>query len=60
MFSRADGYVDTAIYDREMLGVGATVHGPAVIEQSDTTTLLAPAFDARVDSYGNLVVERGA
>jgi hypothetical protein len=26
------------------------------VEQRDTTTLLAPGFGARVDSYGNLVI----
>jgi N-methylhydantoinase A len=56
MFSRSVGYVDTAIYDRAKLGAGATISGPAIIEQSDTTTLLAPGFGANVDGYGNLVI----
>ncbi len=56
MFSRSDGYVDTAIYDRGSLGSGAVVHGPAIIEQSDTTTLLTPSYAAKVDGYGNLVI----
>ena len=35
---------------------GAELHGPAVIEQSDTTVLLHPSSHATVDALGNLVV----
>jgi N-methylhydantoinase A len=40
--------------------VGAQVQGPAILEQADTTVWLEPGFSARVDTLGNLLVERTA
>ncbi len=56
LFSRSVGYVDTPVYRRATLLAGSKLVGPAVVEQRDTTTLLAPGFGARVDSYGSLVI----
>ena len=56
LFSRSVGYVDTPVYRRDTLLAGSELVGPAIVEQRDTTTLLAPGFGARVDSYGNLVI----
>ena len=56
LFSRSVGYVDTPVYRRNTLFAGSELVGPAVVEQRDTTTLLAPGFGARVDSYGSLVI----
>ena len=44
------------IYDRTRLKAGNLLHGPAVIEQLDTTTLLPPGARAEVDRLGNLIV----
>lgn len=46
----------TRILSRAQLGPGAEVTGPALIEQSDTTTLLAAGEVAVTDDSGNLVV----
>jgi N-methylhydantoinase A len=43
--------------DRERLGVGAVVTGPAIVEQLDTTTVVPPGHRARVDRIGNLVIQ---
>ncbi len=51
---------DTTIYARLDLPEGAEIEGPAILEQPDATTVVAPDFKARVDSYGNVVVERKA
>ena len=48
---------DTPIYDRERLAPGMTLQGPVIIEQSDTTTVVEPGMTARVDAYGNLLME---
>jgi N-methylhydantoinase A len=40
------------------LPVGAVVQGPAILEQPDTTVWLEPEFTARVDTLGNLLVQR--
>jgi N-methylhydantoinase A len=47
-----------AIWDRLALPVGAEIKGPAVLEQDDATTVIDPGLVARVDGFGNLVVER--
>ena len=60
MFFRSVGYVDTPVYRRDALLAGSELAGPAVVEQRDTTTLLAPGFRARVDSYGSLVITGGS
>ena len=56
-------YVDGAwhearIWDRPALPVGAVVPGPAVLEQSDATIFVEPDLQARVDAFGNLLVNR--
>jgi N-methylhydantoinase A len=55
----ADGWLDCPVYDRALLGPGHTLHGPAVIEQMDTTTLVLPGQVAEVDKWGNVVVGEG-
>jgi N-methylhydantoinase A len=47
----------TPIYDRAALGTGAIIEGPAIFNQMDTTTVIEPGDQARVDEYGNLIVE---
>lgn len=57
-FSERGGFVDCAIYDRYKLGAGSYIDGPAIIEEFDSTTLIQPAFCARVDRYGNLLIQK--
>jgi len=57
-FEPADGYVATPVYWREDLGPGATVTGPAVVEEFGSTVPLHPGFTARIDTYLNLIVTR--
>ena len=40
------------------LAPGATVDGPAVIEEFGATVPLHPGFTVHVDGHGNLVVRR--
>lgn len=54
------GWHDAAIYARLDLPVGATIRGPAVLEQPDATTVVDPGLVARVDRFGNVIVERDA
>jgi len=51
-------FVDTPVYARTGLQPGDAFAGPAVIEQYDATTYVAPGWDARIDGFGNLVLER--
>lgn len=53
----ARDFVSCPVYDRERLGPGHRVDGPAIVEQMDATTLLLPGQTALVDRYLNLVVQ---
>ncbi|HEU5273591.1 MAG TPA: hydantoinase/oxoprolinase family protein [Xanthobacteraceae bacterium] len=54
---RFDGEtIDCPVYRREMLDVGLTVLGPAVLDQLDCTTVICPGQVARVDDWKNLIV----
>ncbi len=56
-FPEARDFVDTPIYTRDGLQPGHRFAGPAVVEQMDATTVLAPGMTARVDVYLNLILE---
>jgi len=47
---------DAVIYDREKLGVGTVVLGPAIVVEMDSTTLILPDHAATVDTIGNLLI----
>jgi N-methylhydantoinase A len=49
---------DTPIYAREGLQPGDCVEGPAIVEEFGSTTVVFPGQQARVDEFGNLVLER--
>jgi N-methylhydantoinase A len=51
------GWRDAPIYRRDALQPGMVLTGPAIVEQPDTTTAIEPGMHARVDAYGNLLVE---
>jgi len=52
------GWTACPCIDRERLGVGAVVRGPAIVEQLDATTVVPPQHRAIVDRVGNLLVRR--
>ncbi|MEM0921943.1 MAG: hydantoinase/oxoprolinase family protein [Pseudomonadota bacterium] len=47
----------TKLYAREALPEGVEIPGPAIVEQMDTTILIAPGDRARTDAIGNLILE---
>lgn len=51
-------WAEARVLSRLALPAGANIEGPAVLEQSDATTLLEPGMSARVDELGNLIIER--
>ena len=51
-----DGFVDTPVYDGTELGAGATIDGPALIEEPFTVVVLPPDATATLDGLGNYVV----
>ncbi|WP_286829339.1 hydantoinase/oxoprolinase family protein [Alcanivorax sp. UBA3183] len=46
------------VYDRETLGAGQTLHGPALISEAVGTTWLAQGWQASVDQSGHLLLDR--
>jgi N-methylhydantoinase A len=53
----AGGFVDTPLYDRELLLAGNEVEGPAIIEQMDATTVVLPGMRAVVEPYLNIIID---
>ena len=53
-----DRWVETPVYDRLALPVGAVIEGPAVLEQADTTIFIDPDLSGSVDRFGNVLIER--
>jgi N-methylhydantoinase A len=47
---------DAVIYDRAVLHPGVVVPGPAIVTEMDSTTLILPGHEARVDEIGNLLI----
>ena len=46
----------TAVYERNILKAGNEIAGPALISQTDSTTLIHPDHLATIDEYLNLVI----
>ncbi|MDR7404507.1 MAG: hydantoinase/oxoprolinase family protein [Armatimonadota bacterium] len=53
------GFAPAAVYDRAALAGGATVEGPAVVEEPEATTLLWPGDRLVVDAQGHLILTVG-
>ena len=53
-----EDYVSAQVYDRDALIVGDTLRGPAIIEQSDTTTLIEPGWTGQVADHQVLLLTR--
>lgn len=47
---------DATLYQREKLSPGDVIPGPAIVMEMDSTTVVFPGFDARVDHVGNLLI----
>lgn len=57
VYFRVDGEADryeTPFIERQSLGAGAEISGPAIIGEKDSTTIVPPDFEASVLKYGDL------
>ncbi|BBW98819.1 hydantoinase/oxoprolinase family protein [Geobacillus icigianus] len=52
-------WIDTNVYDRDILNAGSVIHGPAIVEESSTSTVVYPDQTLEVDEYGNLIIHTG-
>jgi N-methylhydantoinase A len=55
-FEKYKDFVSCPVYVREKLKPGNIISGPAVIEQYDATTVVYPNWKARVDGFGNFLM----
>ncbi|MGH7342385.1 MAG: hypothetical protein ACREKH_18010, partial [Candidatus Rokuibacteriota bacterium] len=49
---------EARVFDRDALGRGARLAGPAIVEQPDTTVLVPGGHVGEVDRFGNLLLRR--
>ena len=52
-----ESWHETEVYSRARLPVGEPIPGPAIIEEMSSTTWLPPGQAARVDGFGNIVID---
>jgi len=50
--------ISTPIYDGALLGAGAKITDPAIIEEVTTTVVIQPGWVARLDASGSYVITR--
>ncbi len=55
-FGKSEGNILCPVYSRELLKPGHFIHGPAIIEQMDSTTVVFPRQSVDVDCYKNLII----
>ncbi|MFB5935872.1 hydantoinase/oxoprolinase family protein [Peribacillus frigoritolerans] len=58
VYFEEEGYVNTNVYNRELIPAFSEITGPAIIDQLDTTTVIPPNFRAKVDKYRNLILSQ--
>jgi N-methylhydantoinase A len=51
-------FVEVAIHQRSDLRPGASIPGPAVIVEDETSTVVSRLFDARIDAFGYIELTR--
>ena len=56
--TKAADFEDVPVYARSRLAPGMRITGPAVIGESQTTTVVTREFDARIDGRGYIILER--
>jgi len=49
---------NASLFERDTLEPGHYFAGPAIISQNDTTTVVLPDFDVKVDQFKNLIISK--
>src|SRR5438067_4398055 len=49
--------VTASVYDRKALGAGSVIHGPAVIQELSSATIVPPGATANIDPQENILLE---
>ncbi len=48
------GFLEAQVYERDALAPGAVIAGPAIVEETESTTVVPPGDTLSVDDQGNL------
>jgi N-methylhydantoinase A len=56
-FPELGGFAEVPVYDRYAMPRGFTFRGPALVEERESTTVIGPDGDCRIDEQWNLVVD---
>jgi N-methylhydantoinase A len=59
-FRSVGEFVSTPVYKRELLKNGNVFHGPALVEEHASTTVVQPGDIVKVDQFGNLQISIGS
>ena len=51
-------FLNANVFRRAELAPGARIEGPALIVEDETTTVVAPTFEATVNAVGYLILEQ--
>jgi N-methylhydantoinase A len=55
---RAGQFIEIPLFHRNEMTPGATIAGPAMIAEDETSTFVSASFDAYIDGAGSIVMER--
>ena len=50
---------ETPVFQRALLPPEAALHGPAIIDEDGSTTVVFPEWNVRVDDVGNIILDSG-
>ncbi|TFW28935.1 hydantoinase B/oxoprolinase family protein [Massilia horti] len=54
----ASAWRETRVFERDDIGPGDVIHGPAIIAEKNATTVVESGWQAQVTSHGHLVLTR--
>jgi N-methylhydantoinase A/oxoprolinase/acetone carboxylase beta subunit len=54
----ARGFAEVPVHRRADLAAGARIPGPAMIDEAETTIVVAAGFTAGLDAAGNILLTR--
>lgn len=57
-FGGAGSRARSKVYDRYLLKAGNQIHGPAIVEEVDSTVVIHPGWHCEIDRHGNILIER--
>lgn len=57
-FPQTGGTMECPVYYRSKLRAGSEISGPAIVEQYDSTTVVNPDWEGRVDKWGSLILSK--